>query len=437
MKNITVTKLARIAFSVLFGLCAIGNGMHYSTLFIIAAAVLMAPIEAIDKIVSKKNRRWLVIASVFLMVLAMSLSPLTPADEANGHLSETSSGFQSENDISLPISGQQQSAGSSSVFETSEESQPAEESTLSEESQSAEESDFFEESQPSKENTSSEESAEQNNPSFSIGNNPAKPVNASSVPSYNGNAYVTVNDNIPSFSEKELTVEAYESYGKLDSFGRCTGAIASCGTEIMPGEDEERGSISSIKPTGWVQAEYDFVSGKYLYNRCHLIGWQLSAENANKKNLITGTRYLNTEGMLPFENMIADYIKETGNHVAYRVTPIFEGTNLLCSGVQLEACSIEDQGEGICFNVYCYNVQPGVVIDYRTGKSAMEEDEEPDVSEEDKKEITYALNISTKKIHSLNCRYAKQISDKNYQEYTGDIEDLLKKGYTRCGHCIG
>ena len=141
--------------------------------------------------------------------------------------------------------------------------------------------------------------------------------------------------------------------------------------------------------------------------------------------------------MLPFENMIADYIKETGNHVAYRVTPIFEGTNLLCSGVQLEACSIEDQGEGICFNVYCYNVQPGVVIDYRTGKSAMEEDEEPDVSEEDKKEITYALNISTKKIHSLNCRYAKQISDKNYQEYTGDIEDLLKKGYTRCGHCIG
>lgn len=194
-------------------------------------------------------------------------------------------------------------------------------------------------------------------------------VNPSTIPAYSGKAYVAVNNNVPSFTSAELITTGYEKYSDLDSLSRCGVAFAICGTEIMPGEGEERGSISSIKPTGWVQAQYDCVSGKYLYNRCHLIGWQLSAENANKKNLITGTKYLNVEGMLPFENMVADYIHETGNHVAYRITPIFEGNNLLASGVQMEAYSVEDKGAGICFNIYCYNVQPGVKINYTTGAS--------------------------------------------------------------------
>ncbi len=190
------------------------------------------------------------------------------------------------------------------------------------------------------------------------------------IPAYTGNAYAVINDNIPHFSPIELTTEAYEKYGSLDELGRCSMAIASCGKEIMPKSGEKRGSISSVYPTGWVQAQYDSVSGKYLYNRCHLIGWQLSAENANKRNLITGTKYLNVTGMLPFENMVADYIKETNNHVAYRVTPVFEGDNLLASGVHLEAYSVEDKGNGICFNVYCFNVQPDIEINYQTGESS-------------------------------------------------------------------
>lgn len=157
----------------------------------------------------------------------------------------------------------------------------------------------------------------------------------SQIPEYSGSPYVVINNNIPEFSEDELTTTAYEKYSKLDSLGRCGVAIASCGTEIMP--TGERGSISNVYPSGWVQVKYSGISGGYLYNRCHLLGWQLSGENANNKNLITGTRYFNTEGMLPFENMVADYIKETNNHVAYRVTPIYEGDNLVCSGVQMEA----------------------------------------------------------------------------------------------------
>ncbi len=187
------------------------------------------------------------------------------------------------------------------------------------------------------------------------------------IPAYSGEPFTILNDNIPSFTAAELTTAGYENYDSLDSLGRCGVALASCGVELMP--TGERGSISSIYPTGWKQAQYDCVSGKYLYNRCHLIGWQLSGENANKRNIITGTRYMNVEGMLPFENMVADYINETGNHVAYRVTPIFKGNNLLCSGVQMEAYSIEDSGEGICFNVYCYNIQPNVIIDYADGSS--------------------------------------------------------------------
>mgnify|MGYP000027207218 CR=1 FL=1 len=191
-----------------------------------------------------------------------------------------------------------------------------------------------------------------------------KNIQLDSIPEYSGKPYVVINDNQPFFTDADLTEEPFESYSDLDELGRCGVAYANICIDLMP--TEERGSISQVKPTGWHTVKYDCVDGKYLYNRCHLIGWQLTA---NKQNLITGTRYLNIEGMLPFENMVADYVKETGNHVLYRVTPVFEGSNLVASGVQMEAWSVEDDGEGICFNVYCYNVQPGVEIDYASGES--------------------------------------------------------------------
>ena len=187
------------------------------------------------------------------------------------------------------------------------------------------------------------------------------------VPQYEGNPYIVINNNMPNFTEEDFKAESFENYSELDSLGRCSIAYANLSKETMPKEDDERGDISSVIPTGWVQQKYN---GEYLYNRCHLIGYQLSDEDANQQNLITGTRYFNVTGMLPFENQVADYIeKNENNHVLYRVTPNFEGDNLLASGVQIEAYSIEDKGQGICFNVYIYNVQPGVTIDYATGKS--------------------------------------------------------------------
>ncbi len=190
------------------------------------------------------------------------------------------------------------------------------------------------------------------------------------IPKYKGKPYVEINDNEPYFEESDLKKKSFEKYSDLDDLGRCGVAYANIGQDLMP--NEERGSISEVKPSGWVNKKYDNVEGKYLYNRCHLIGYQLTGENANKKNLITGTRYLNVTGMLPFENLVADYIKETENHVLYRVTPIFDEDDLVASGVLMEAKSVEDDGEGICFNVYVYNVQPGIKIDYKTGESKLE-----------------------------------------------------------------
>lgn len=189
----------------------------------------------------------------------------------------------------------------------------------------------------------------------------------SAVGEFSGEPYVEVNGNEPFFTEDEITDESFESYGEMDALERCTVCIASIGEDLMP--TEERGSIGYVKPSGWQNEKYDFIDGKYVYNRCHLIGFQLTGENATRENLITGTRYLNVEGMLPFENDVAQYIRDTGNHVMYRVTPVFEEDNLLASGVLMEAYSVEDEGEGICFNVYCYNVQPGVIIDYSTGEN--------------------------------------------------------------------
>lgn len=256
------------------------------------------------------------------------------------------------------------------------------------------------------------------------------------VPRFSDVAYVAIKDNIPDFTEKDMTTECYEKYTELDSLGRCGVTMACVGVEIMP--TEERGSIGQVKPSGWHTVKYEIVDGKYLYNRCHLIGFQLTGENANTKNLITGTRYLNIEGMLPFENMIADYVKETKNHVLYRVTPIFDGSNLVARGVQMEALSVEDNGEGICFNIYAYNNQPGVLINYLTGESKLDDGVDFDNSsnEVSSKKDTYILNTSTKKYHKTDCQFANSIHENNKREFTGYTNELINQGYSGCKNCI-
>lgn len=257
------------------------------------------------------------------------------------------------------------------------------------------------------------------------------------VPEYEGDPYVEVENNQPDFTEEELIEESYEYYGELDELGRCTEVEACIGTDLMP--TEERGSIGEVKPTGWHTVKYDNVDGNYLYNRCHLIGYQLTAENANEKNLITGTRYMNTEGMLPFENEVAEYVQETENHVMYRVTPIFEGENLVASGVWMEAESVEDGGDGISFSVYVYNVQPGIEIDYAQGDSceAAESPAEPEEAktEEDGEAQTYVLNNNTMKFHLPECSSVDDIKPKNRGNYTGSRQKLVDRGYEPCGRC--
>lgn len=260
-------------------------------------------------------------------------------------------------------------------------------------------------------------------------------VSLEEVPAYSGSPYVELDGNQPGFSLEERTTDSFETYSTLDALGRCGPAYACIGQDLMPTEDRE--SISSVRPTGWVQAEYDFVEGGSLYNRCHLIGFQLTGENANEENLITGTRYMNVEGMLPFENMVADYIKETGNHVLYRAIPIFEGENLVASGVVMEALSVEDEGEGVCFHVYVYNVQPGVEIDYTTGESWETGDSASSAleSQAEEQETDYVLNTSSKKFHRPDCSSVDSMSEKNRQEYHGTREELIAQGYEPCGSC--
>ena len=258
----------------------------------------------------------------------------------------------------------------------------------------------------------------------------SKSISVSDIPEYSNSAYIKIDNNIPSFKDSEMTTKSFEKYSELDNLGRCSVAYACVGKDIMPAE--KRGTIGSVKPSGWHTVKYDCIDGKYLYNRCHLIGYQLTGENANIKNLITGTSYLNVEGMLPVENMVADYVKETDNHVLYRVTPIFERDNLLVSGVQMEAKSVEDNGDGISFNVYCYNVQPDIVIDYKTGES-WKVGNEKSISESDT--TTYILNTNTKKFHLNSCSSAKNLPDKNREEYSGNRNDLISEGYEPCKKC--
>ena len=255
-------------------------------------------------------------------------------------------------------------------------------------------------------------------------------VTLDDIPAYDGKAYVAVNDNVPFFTEDEITDKSFEYYGDLDSLGRCTTTVASIGQDLMP--TEKRGNISSVKPTGWISSRYEFVDGKSLYNRCHLIGFQLAGENANKNNLITGTRYLNVIGMLPFENMVADYVKETDNHVMYRVTPIFTGDNLVADGVLMEGLSVEDDGEEISFCVFAYNVQPGVVINYADGSNHAAEDSE---SANNSNKQEYVINKNSRKFHKPDCSGAVNMNPDNKEIFKGTRDELIEKGYEPCGNC--
>ncbi len=246
--------------------------------------------------------------------------------------------------------------------------------------------------------------------------------------SYAGEPYEVVNGNVPYFTQDEITDVGFETFAELDIYGRCGVTMACVGQEMMP--TAERESISHVYPSGWVNRSYAFVDGKYLYNRCHLIGFQLTGENDNECNLITGTRYMNVQGMLPFENMVADYVKETNNHVMYRVTPIYQGDNLVAEGVLMEAYSVEDEGDGVLFCVFCFNVQPGVSIDYETGEN--EEDPTAFVGGE---QGDYVLNVSSKKFHDPDCSGARDMKAENRQEYSGSREALIAQGYAPCGSC--
>lgn len=250
------------------------------------------------------------------------------------------------------------------------------------------------------------------------------------IPPYSKQPYAILNNNVPHFDYSEKVASVFEKYCELDQFGRSGTAFACVSKSTMP--TEERGKIGNIKPSGWHTVKYDIVDGKYLYNRCHLIGYQLSGENANPQNLITGTRYLNVESMLHFENKVAEYVENTNNHVLYRVTPVYEGDNLLANGVIIEAYSIEDNGEGICFNVFCYNVQPGIKIDYLTGDSELTT-QSTTVSSTGR--TKYILNINTSKFHYPTCSSVEDMKENNKRSFSGTREELIELGYVPCKRC--
>lgn len=269
---------------------------------------------------------------------------------------------------------------------------------------------------------------------------PPPPITLEDVPDYSGEPYVVLENGIPAFTEEEMALESFETYAPLDLLGRCGEAFALVGPETMP--SEERGPIGQIKPSGWHTVRYDgLVDGNYLYNRCHLIGYQLTGENDNEQNLITGTRYMNVEGMLPFENAVAEYVEETGSHVLYRVTPVFEELELLCRGVVMEAYSIEDSGDSVSFHVYVYNVQPGITIDYATGESYLTEEAPqetplaPVSPEEVTDTITYVFNKRSMKFHLPTCESIATMSETNREDFTGTREEAIALGYAPCGQC--
>ena len=274
-------------------------------------------------------------------------------------------------------------------------------------------------------------------------------ISLENIPEYSGTAYVEINENIPEFTDEEKqNTTSFKKYSDLDFLGRCGVAFANVGQDIMP--TEKREAIGMIKPSGWHTVKYpEIIKDRYLYNRCHLVGFQLVGTNADKRNLITGTRYLNVDGMLLFENQVVDFVKETNYHVLYRVTPIFKDNELVARGVQMEGYSVEDKGKGICFNVYVYNVQPGITIDYVTGNS--EPNTNVDINNDLKNNQnkinitdgnvtttetnTYILNDNTKKFHKPTCSSVKQMNDENKKEWNGNRETLLNQGYSPCDNC--
>lgn len=283
--------------------------------------------------------------------------------------------------------------------------------------------------------------AELKNSSFFPQNAPASypSLDLQELPQYEGAPYAVIQENDPDFSPSDFSTQSFETYSPLDSLGRCGTAYANIGTDLMPTED--RGNISEIHPSGWHSTTYEGIDGEKLYNRCHLIAFQLSGENANERNLITGTRYMNTEGMLPFEEKVGDYVRETRNHVLYRVTPIFKGNNLVADGVHMEAESVEDQGKGIRFNVYIFNVQPGIEINYATGDShpagtgtaVSSQSISPGAPLQESG--SYILNTFSKKFHLPSCEGVASMNPANKKEYSGSRDDLIRKGYSPCQSC--
>ena len=273
----------------------------------------------------------------------------------------------------------------------------------------------------------------------------------STIPDFSGEPFYILNNNVPFFNETEKNnKDVFENYSDLDDLGRCGVAYANICIDIMP--TEERGEIGQIRPSGWHTVKYNgIVDGNYLYNRCHLIGYQLAGENTNEKNLITGTRYMNIVGMLSFESEVYEYVQETNNHVLYRVTPIFEGNNLVASGVEMEAYSVEDSGKGVCFNAYVYNVQPGIIINYTTGDSEVDpnysyistkdnnitgyDDHSSEESTTVMPDCNFVLNTNTKKFHYPSCDSVQDMKEKNKEYYIGDRQTLIDQGYSPCGRC--
>ncbi len=258
-------------------------------------------------------------------------------------------------------------------------------------------------------------------------------------PTYAGEEVIQLNNNNPCVEESDLSTDEYVLLSDLDSLGRCGPATACIGPQLLA--TEPRGSIGMIKPSGWHTIRYDFVDGKYLYNRCHLIAYQLCGINSDERNLITGTRYLNLDGMLAIENQVYSYVVSTGNHVFYRVTPRFSGNNLLATGVEIEAYSIEDYGNGLCFHVFCFNVQPGITIDYQTGESNAEETITRSNNEDESSDfipsegVTFILNTNTKRFHKPTCNSVQEMKAKNRKEFFGTRDELIEQGYIPCGRC--
>lgn len=379
-------------YAVFCFLLVIGGGFSISSLIFLLSGIAVLPIKSIKELWAKipLKKVWLKPLALFIafFIAIMAFPTVESPDEPKNTESSTT---QTEYNTEVESEYDTQVGESSETEETSDNSE-----TESDTSKNTEEVVKPEED---KDSTPSQLLVEPT-------------INASEIPAYAGKAYVALNKNYPSFPTDDLSPISFEYYSDLDSLGRCGVVFACIGQDIMP--TEERGSIGSVKPTGWHTVKYDIVDGKYLYNRCHLIGYQLTGENANVKNLITGTRQLNIEGMLPLENLIADYVKETGNHVMYKVTPVFEGNNLLAKGVQMEAYSIEDNGAGVCFNVFAYNVQDGIEINYANGDSKLIQEPESETTpvptptptpEPEREEPStggkYAVNNKNGKIHMV------------------------------------